>query len=81
MRQGLAHPIGAVRQRRGRRRPAAVATHQPARLRTADPALARAREAGGPLDRASYSCQCGYQFSADVSTTVACPHCGCEQAW
>jgi len=41
----------------------------------------RVREAGGPVDRASYSCGCGYVFSAPVSTTVACPHCGSEQAW
>jgi DNA-directed RNA polymerase subunit RPC12/RpoP len=39
------------------------------------------REAGGPVDRASYACQCGYLFSAPVSTTVACPHCGVDQAW
>jgi len=41
----------------------------------------RAREAGGPLDRALYSCSCGYVFDAAVSTTVSCPHCGAEQAW
>jgi hypothetical protein len=46
-----------------------------------DPELARAREAGGPIDRASYGCTCGYQFSAAVSTTVNCPHCGSDQAW
>ena len=41
----------------------------------------RVREAGGPVDRASYVCGCGYAFSAAVSTTVACPHCGACQAW
>jgi hypothetical protein len=41
----------------------------------------RAREAGGPIDRAQYSCDCGYVFQADVSTSVACPHCGHDQAW
>jgi hypothetical protein len=41
----------------------------------------RVQEAGGPIDHASYSCQCGYLFSADVSTTVSCPHCGTSQAW
>jgi hypothetical protein len=41
----------------------------------------RVREAGGPIDRASYSCACGYLFSASVSTSVSCPHCGAEQAW
>jgi hypothetical protein len=46
-----------------------------------DPAVARAQEAGGPLDQAAYSCECGYLFSAAVSTTVSCPHCGAGQAW
>jgi len=50
-------------------------------VRTADPAVRRVREAGGPVDRASYTCQCGYLFSAAVSTTVSCPHCGTDQAW
>ena len=40
-----------------------------------------ASEAGGPIDHASYTCQCGCVFSASVSTTVACPHCGVAQAW
>ena len=39
------------------------------------------RRAGGPLDVAVYTCGCGYLFSAPVSTTVTCPHCGCDQAW
>jgi hypothetical protein len=46
-----------------------------------DPDVERARSAGGPIDRASYDCQCGYRFDAPVSTTVSCPHCGCGQAW
>ncbi len=41
----------------------------------------RARESGGPDDRATYSCLCGYVFEADVTTSVACPHCGAAQAW
>ncbi len=41
----------------------------------------RVRRAGGPLDQAVYTCSCGYLFSAPVSTTVACPHCGTDQAW
>ena len=41
----------------------------------------RAREAGGPTDRAMYTCACGYVFEADVSTSVSCPHCGAGQAW
>jgi hypothetical protein len=46
-----------------------------------DPAVRRTREAGGPEDQAHYSCACGYVFEAEVSTSVACPHCGIEQAW
>jgi hypothetical protein len=41
----------------------------------------RARESGGPEDRAMYTCTCGYVFEANVSTSVACPHCGAGQAW
>lgn len=47
----------------------------------ADGDAGRARAAGGPLDVATYTCGCGLLFSAPVSTTVACPHCGAEQAW
>jgi hypothetical protein len=43
--------------------------------------LARAKRSGGPEDRALYSCECGYVFEADVSTSVGCPHCGTKQAW
>jgi hypothetical protein len=46
-----------------------------------DPDVQRVQEAGGPIDHASYSCSCGYLFSADVSTSVTCPHCGTGQAW
>jgi hypothetical protein len=46
-----------------------------------DRAARRVREAGGPLDEASYSCACGYVFAASVSTSVCCPHCGARQAW
>jgi len=48
---------------------------------TSDLAVERVRSAGGPIDRASYVCECGYQFTAAVSTTVACPHCSAPQAW
>jgi hypothetical protein len=41
----------------------------------------RARESGGPEDRAFYTCACGYAFDAEVSTSVTCPHCGTGQAW
>jgi rubrerythrin len=46
-----------------------------------DPAAQRVREAGGPIDQASYTCMCGYVFLAPVSTTVQCPHCSAAQAW
>jgi hypothetical protein len=46
-----------------------------------DPDAERVRRAGGPLDQATYSCSCGYLFSAAVCTTVVCPHCGSSQAW
>jgi hypothetical protein len=42
---------------------------------------ARVREAGGPEDRACYTCSCGLVFQAEVSTSVSCPHCGTGQAW
>src|SRR5258708_26325035 len=46
-----------------------------------DRAAEQVRRAGGPLDVAVYNCGCGYLFTASVSTTVACPHCGVDQAW
>jgi len=55
---------------------AAISAHQPR-----DIAVERVRAAGGPLDQASYVCECGYLFAAPVSTTVSCPHCGTSQAW
>ena len=45
------------------------------------PAERRLRDAGGPHDRAYYSCGCGYLFEAPVSASVQCPHCHTEQAW
>lgn len=45
------------------------------------PAERRMRGAGGPDDRACYSCSCGFVFVAPVSTTVQCPHCDASQAW
>ncbi len=76
-------------QQRAARAPApgseAAAAAEPAPGRRAaggcDPAVDRVREAGGPIDTALYSCGCGYLFSAAVSTTVCCPHCGTGQAW
>jgi len=45
------------------------------------PAERRMRDAGGPDDRATYSCGCGFLFEAPVSTSVPCPHCDTLQAW
>jgi hypothetical protein len=62
--------------------PAAKLTPTPeAHAHHPDPDVQRVQEAGGPIDHASYSCACGYLFSADVSTSVICPHCGSDQAW
>jgi hypothetical protein len=41
----------------------------------------RLRASGGPSDRAQYTCGCGFVWEADVSASVACPHCGTAQAW
>jgi hypothetical protein len=41
----------------------------------------RRRIASAPQDSALYSCGCGFQFEAAVSTSVGCPHCGDTQAW
>ena len=40
-----------------------------------------ARRAAACDDKAFYACSCGYAFTASVSTTVGCPHCGTAQAW
>ena len=45
------------------------------------PAERRMRDAGGPDDRACYSCSCGFVFIAPVSTSVQCPHCDAQQTW
>jgi hypothetical protein len=83
MRPSLRYPL---RERRAQARPGArraqlrlvgAAAHR----RQSDPSLEQARAAGGPTDRASYVCGCGLMFIGEVSTTVVCPHCGCEQAW
>jgi hypothetical protein len=45
------------------------------------PAERRMRDAGGPDDRATYNCGCGFLFQSAVSTSVQCPHCRTVQAW
>ena len=87
MRPSLLHPLTERHSRRHRPKHQAAAAHKPAAKPTTpvpeprDIAVERVRAAGGPLDQASYACQCGYLFAAPVSTTVACPHCGTHQAW
>lgn len=69
-----------------------TATLSPLRLMTGSarrdshrrpPATAKeqAKRAGGPQDHAFYACDCGYAFTAAVTTSVGCPHCGTNQAW
>lgn len=45
------------------------------------PAERRMRDAGGPHDRATYHCGCGFLFEAAVTTSVSCPRCRTVQAW
>jgi hypothetical protein len=85
--QRLPHPADTERLRRprrhGRRKRAASARTAafPLHVVAPDPAVARVRNAGGPIDNACYTCACGFVFAASVSTTVRCPHCGADQAW
>jgi hypothetical protein len=83
MRPSLLHPRGEPHTRRRRHR-RATGLAEPIEEHAAiacDPDAERVREAGGPVDRASYACACGYLFRASVSTSVECPHCGADQAW
>jgi hypothetical protein len=94
MRASLLHPLRAPGHSRRQRRAAPAPPSESVafsceptieRMRSAasveDPAVRRVRDAGGPVDRASYTCACGCLFSASVSTSVTCPHCGADQAW
>ena len=83
MKANLPH---ALRERRPSRRAHGRRESANAQLASATPrysdrAVQRVREAGGPVDHASYSCQCGCVFVAPVSTTVSCPHCDAGQVW
>ena len=53
----------------------------PERQREAPPRTHPARRGAACDDKAFYACACGYAFTASVSTTVGCPHCGSTQAW
>jgi hypothetical protein len=70
-----------TRRRGGGHRPAPAV--DPADLPVSDACLEvrRHRAAGGPEDAATYDCECGAVFRADVTASVACPHCGSDQAW
>jgi hypothetical protein len=86
MRASLLHPLAERRPARSRRQrvaqqTAARSTQPRAAAPSLDSVEQRVRDAGGPVDRASYSCACGLLFQAKVSTTVSCPHCGAGQAW
>ncbi len=70
-----------------RRRPAREAakrraSHQaPAPARPALPARAARRRPPAPQDNAFYTCECGFAWTAAVTASVGCPHCGATQAW
>jgi Zn finger protein HypA/HybF involved in hydrogenase expression len=66
------------RRRRAPRRPSLL----PRRARhAAAPSRERNQRANISQDAALYSCECGYVFTAAVTTSVGCPHCGTDQAW
>jgi hypothetical protein len=75
LRKSHSHHSRQARQRRGAEPPA------PARSVRAVRPEDRVRRAGGPEDKATYSCGCGYVFEAPVTASVQCPHCQGEQAW
>jgi hypothetical protein len=78
----LPHPITRLRPGSSRRRGDRIADRPAAApsLPACAPEV-RARDAGGPLDTASYTCCCGLVFSASVSASVSCPVCGVDQDW
>ena len=75
----LGHPF-RTRATRPARRHVRLAHHAPA---VAKPLTQTqlAKRAGGPQDRAFYSCSCGFAWTTAVTASVGCPHCGTEQAW
>ena len=67
-------------------RPLTLKKRRPRRRRTVTqtaitPARERNQRANLTQDAALYSCGCGYVFTAPVTTSVGCPHCGSAQAW
>ena len=63
------------------RRTARRSSHAATRSAGRPTAEQRVRAEGGPQDNAFYRCGCGCAFDSAVSTHVACPHCGADQAW
>lgn len=72
----LARPL-TLPQRRTRRLRVVAGPAPPA----ANLARERNQRANCSQDAATYACGCGYVFTAPVSTSVDCPHCGADQAW
>jgi hypothetical protein len=70
------HPRESARRRLAGAARSRAAAHPPASA-----GVERERHCGGPLDRASYACSCGYVWQADVGTDISCPHCHVDQAW
>jgi hypothetical protein len=71
----LARPLPLTKRRPRSRRPATSLA--PA----VTPMRERNQRANLTQDAALYSCGCGYVFTAPVTTSVGCPHCGTDQAW
>ena len=70
----LTRPLSLPKRRH--RPPAAVPSPAPTSR-----ARERNKRANVSEDAATYNCACGYVFTAPVSTSVDCPHCGAGQAW
>lgn len=82
MKTSLSHTLRERRRsRNARHESSSTSVSPPPLIDPSDPAVERVRRAGGPVDQASYSCECGMQFVAPVSTSVMCPHCRAPQAW
>jgi hypothetical protein len=69
------------RSARPRRRRVARVLPAPAKTEPDSTPTRDQARVGPPQDRATYNCGCGFIFQADVTTSVGCPHCGCELAW
>ena len=54
---------------------------EPRHRSAAAPAQARSRRGLPDQDRALYSCECGFAWHGEVTTSPGCPHCGTQLAW